>query len=233
MVVGNYFEESVYTAIDLGSTSEGTKSALVENNSISSTGAPSSITLSDTTLAIVQGNFDTGTVTTPVLQDMGSSLNTVQGESAYFNQIEAFGSAPITLQPGASATDSLLVRDPSNSFSTLRVDASGNATAHGSVTGTAGAFSGAVTGASFNGAQLLPGMTGTITGTSLSASCDSGTAAVTGAVVGHPVAVSSTTGADVGAAFYLRGSVTAAGTVTVYVCGTGTPASLAYNVEVF
>jgi len=44
--------------------------------------------------------------------------------------------------------------------------------------------------------------------------------------------VSSTTGADVGGAFYLRGSVTATGTVTVYVCGTGTPASLAYNVAV-
>jgi hypothetical protein len=52
-------------------------------------------------------------------------------------------------------------------------------------------------------------------------------------VVGHPVAVSSTTGADVGGAFYLRASVTSSGTVTVYLCGTGTPSSLAYNVTVF
>jgi hypothetical protein len=79
----------------------------------------------------------------------------------------------------------------------------------------------------------LTGTTGTIVGTSLSGTCDSGTASVTGAIVGHPVAVSSTTGADVGGAFDLRGSVTSTGTVTVYVCGTGTPASLAYNVVVF
>lgn len=81
--------------------------------------------------------------------------------------------------------------------------------------------------------QPLFGTTGTITGTSLTATCDSGTATVASAIVGHPVAVSSTTGADVGGAFYLRASVTSSNTVTVYVCGTGTPSSLAYNVEVF
>jgi hypothetical protein len=80
---------------------------------------------------------------------------------------------------------------------------------------------------------VLTGTTGTITGTSLSASCDSGAATVTGATVGHPVAVSSTTGVDVGGAFNLRASVTATNTVTVYICGTGTPSSLAYNVTVF
>ena len=79
---------------------------------------------------------------------------------------------------------------------------------------------------------LLPGTTGTITGTALTATCDSGTATVTGATVGSPVSVSSTTGADVGGAFDLRASVTSSGTVTVYVCGTGTPSSLAYNVYV-
>jgi hypothetical protein len=79
----------------------------------------------------------------------------------------------------------------------------------------------------------LTGRTGTINGTSLSVSCDSGTATVTGAAVGHPAAVSSTTGADVGGAFNLRASVTAPDTVTVYICGTGTPPSLAYNVTVF
>ncbi|MHB1952141.1 MAG: beta strand repeat-containing protein [Sulfobacillus sp.] len=82
------------------------------------------------------------------------------------------------------------------------------------------------------GGGPLSGTTGTITGTALSASCDSGTATVAGAVVGHTVSVSSTTGADVGGAFNLRASVTAANTVTVYICGTGTPASLAYNVTV-
>jgi hypothetical protein len=78
----------------------------------------------------------------------------------------------------------------------------------------------------------LKGVTGTITGTALTAACDSGTATVTGATVGSVVSVSSTTGVDVGAAFDLRASVTAANTVTVYVCGTGTPASLAYNIAV-
>jgi hypothetical protein len=80
---------------------------------------------------------------------------------------------------------------------------------------------------------VLSGTTGTITGTTLSASCDSGTATVTGAAIGHPVVVSSTTGADIGGAFNLRGSVTAMNIVTVYICGTGTPPSLAYNVTVF
>jgi hypothetical protein len=86
--------------------------------------------------------------------------------------------------------------------------------------------------ASGNVELTLAGTTGTITGTVLTASCDSGTATVTGAVVGRPVAVSSTTGVDVGGAFNLRASVTATNTVTVYVCGTGTPSSLAYNVTV-
>ena len=91
----------------------------------------------------------------------------------------------------------------------------------------------ATTGTLAETSQLpLTGTTGTITGTALTATCDSGTASVTGAVVGAPVVVSSTTGADVGGAFNVRGSVTATGTVTVYVCGTGTPASLAYNVRV-
>lgn len=82
-------------------------------------------------------------------------------------------------------------------------------------------------------ATSIFGTTGTITGTSLTASCDSGTATVTGAVVGRPVSVSSTTGVDVGGAFTLRASVTSSNTVSVYICGTGTPSSLAYNVEVF
>lgn len=77
------------------------------------------------------------------------------------------------------------------------------------------------------------GTTTSITGTALTATCDSGTVVVSGAVVGHAVGVSSTTGADVGGAFNLRASVTSTNTVTVYICGTGTPASLAYNVVVF
>jgi hypothetical protein len=80
---------------------------------------------------------------------------------------------------------------------------------------------------------VLQGTTGTITGTDLSASCDSGTATVTGANVGHSVAVSTVSGTDIGGAFNIRASVTATNTVTVFICGTGTPASTAYNVTVF
>jgi hypothetical protein len=95
---------------------------------------------------------------------------------------------------------------------------------------TAAGFAGTSTG----GPELaLSGTTETIIGTPLSSSCVSGTASVTGAVPGHPVAVSSTTGADVGAAFSLRASVTSTGKVAVYICGTGKPPSLAYNVTVF
>jgi hypothetical protein len=56
---------------------------------------------------------------------------------------------------------------------------------------------------------------------------------VTGASVGSPVAVSSSTGQDLGAAFNVRASVPSPDTVTVYVCGTGKPPSLAYNVTVY
>jgi hypothetical protein len=81
-------------------------------------------------------------------------------------------------------------------------------------------------------AGMLTGITGTITGTALTATCDSGTVSVTGAAVGSPVTVSTTDGTDIGGAFNIRGSVTSSGTVTVYVCGTGTPGSKAYNVAV-
>jgi hypothetical protein len=106
------------------------------------------------------------------------------------------------------------------------VCATGNVCLPSTATGNTGAAAGKVQ-------LVLNGTTGTITGTALTATCDSGTSSVTGAAVGHPVAVSSTTGADVGGAFNVRASVTSTNTVTVYVCGTGTPASLAYNVTVF
>jgi hypothetical protein len=76
------------------------------------------------------------------------------------------------------------------------------------------------------------GTTSTIRGTSLSNTCDSGTAAVPGAKPGMPVNVSTVDGSDVGGAFNLRASVTSTNTVTVFVCGTGTPPSKAYNVRV-
>jgi hypothetical protein len=78
----------------------------------------------------------------------------------------------------------------------------------------------------------LTGSTSVINGTLLSATCDSGTASVTGAVIGMPVVVSTTDGSDLGGAFNIRASVTSNGTVTVYVCGVGKPPSKGYNVRV-
>jgi hypothetical protein len=77
------------------------------------------------------------------------------------------------------------------------------------------------------------GTTGILEGTSLHSSCESTSVSVAGSTVGSPVAVSSTTGVDLGAAFALRATVTSPNTVTVYVCGTGTPPSLRYNVKVY
>lgn len=95
------------------------------------------------------------------------------------------------------------------------------------------AAAGGSTGAPTGLVQLdLTGTTGRITGTPLAGSCDSGTARVPGAIVGHPVAVSSTNGADPGGSFNLRASVSSPNIVTVFVCGTGTPLSLTYNVTV-
>jgi hypothetical protein len=76
------------------------------------------------------------------------------------------------------------------------------------------------------------GATSVVRGTALSNTCDSGTAAVPGAKPGMPVAVSTTDGTDVGGAFNVRASVTSTNTVTVFICGTGTPPSKAYNVRV-
>jgi hypothetical protein len=82
-------------------------------------------------------------------------------------------------------------------------------------------------------AASLAGTTDVITGSALHGSCQSKTVSVAGATVGSPVAVSATNGADLGANFNLRASVTAPNTVTVYICGTGVPPSYAYNVKVY
>ena len=79
----------------------------------------------------------------------------------------------------------------------------------------------------------LYGYTASITGTSLSATCDSGTTTVTGAIGGEPVIAVRADATDIGGAFNVRASVTSANTVTVYICGTGTPPDGVYNVAVW
>jgi Pectate lyase superfamily protein len=87
------------------------------------------------------------------------------------------------------------------------------------------------------GSVSLQGTSGVITGTSIANACDSGTVSITGAVQGHPVSVSIANGADIGANFVLRASVTSANTVTIFICNptaiAATPPSTSYNVSTF
>jgi hypothetical protein len=78
----------------------------------------------------------------------------------------------------------------------------------------------------------LTGMISVINGKVLDSSCISGTARVEKAMVGMPVIVSTADGSDLGGRFNVRGSVSKNNIVTVYICGTGTPPSKAYNVRV-
>jgi hypothetical protein len=155
------------------------------------------------------------------------TMNSIRGQNFLLSENSAL-SAAATLEivgPSAGAIPEFLVN-----ATTTEVTGGLNNSIGTVIPSTATGFVGSAIGAM---QLVLQGTTGTITGTHLSASCDSGTATVTGVTVGHPVAVSSTTGADVGGAFNVRASVTGANTVTVFVCGTGTPPSLAYNVTVF
>ena len=81
--------------------------------------------------------------------------------------------------------------------------------------------------------STLTGTTGNIGGTSLSAgSCTSGTASVTGAVVGHPVSVSASDGSLPSGLIVLSAAVTTSNVVTVQLCAVAsvTPVSNTYNV---
>jgi len=79
----------------------------------------------------------------------------------------------------------------------------------------------------------LTGTTGSIGGSALSAgACTTGTASVTGAVVGHPVAVSASDGSLPNGLLILSAAVTTTNTVTVQLCATAsvTPVAKTYNV---
>jgi hypothetical protein len=79
----------------------------------------------------------------------------------------------------------------------------------------------------------LTGTTGSIGGSALTAgTCTTGTASVTGAVVGHPVAVSASDGSLPNGFVILSAAVTSTNTVTVQLCATAsvTPVPKAYNV---
>ena len=83
-----------------------------------------------------------------------------------------------------------------------------------------------------NGAQALSGTTASIGGSALSASCASGAVSIAGVTSTMAVAVSPA--ADItggGAVAFSVFAAPGAGSVTVYVCGTGTPAATTYNVR--
>jgi len=83
-----------------------------------------------------------------------------------------------------------------------------------------------------NIAQALTGTTGSIGGGALTNACASGSVSITGVTTAMAIAVSPvadiTSGGTV--AFSVFG-VPTAGSVTVYVCGTGTPTATTYNVR--
>ena len=83
-----------------------------------------------------------------------------------------------------------------------------------------------------NGAQALSGTTASIGGSALSASCASGSVSIAGVTSTMAVSVSPATditggGATAFSVFAVPGS----GSVTVYVCGAGTPTATTYNVR--
>ncbi len=83
--------------------------------------------------------------------------------------------------------------------------------------------------------QTLSATTASIGGSLLPAgTCTTGTAAVSGATVGHPVAVSASDGSLPNGVIILSAAVTASNTVTVQLCAVAdvTPVSKTYNVIV-
>ncbi|MFZ1133869.1 MAG: hypothetical protein WAN69_02910 [Candidatus Korobacteraceae bacterium] len=83
-------------------------------------------------------------------------------------------------------------------------------------------------------APTLTGTTGSIGGSTLTAgSCATGTAAVAGSVVGHPVSVSASDGSLPNGLIILSAAVTSSNTVTVQLCATGsvTPTANTYTVS--
>ena len=94
-------------------------------------------------------------------------------------------------------------------------------------------FPNGLTASNFSG--ILSGKTGSLGGAALAAgSCASGTAAVAGATVGVPVAVSASDGSLPSGLTMLSAAVTSTGTVTVQVCAVSavTPKAVSYNVRV-
>ena len=181
---------------------------------------------SGTMLYLVPINANTSPTPTLNINSLGAKL------------ITKFGNQP--LAPGdmvAGAVAHLIYYGPSNHFQLLNPQTNqGTVTA---VTATAPLVSSG--GATPNlscptcvTAQTLSGTTGSIGGTALTAgSCTQGTAAVTGAKVGHPVSVSASDGTLPNGFIILSAAVTSSDTVTVQLCATAsvTPATNTYNVQ--
>lgn len=92
-----------------------------------------------------------------------------------------------------------------------------------------------------NGSYWVPiasgaftGVTGSIGGSALAASCATGTATVNGATTSMAALANAVTASapDTTGAFRITAQVTSSNTVTVSVCGTGTPTASTYNVRV-
>ncbi|EGX99729.1 hypothetical protein AZA_26623 [Nitrospirillum viridazoti Y2] len=130
------------------------------------------------------------------------------------------------------------------SYGLLDVDDFGNVTAHASLNAPAFSNGGSAPnfpqGLTIAGKSVLPNLAGTsaaIGGSSIAAgACTSGTVSISGATTSMAVAVSSAGSVDPGDGYFVRGYVSASGTVTIKVCNAtgagGTPTSTTYNVRV-
>lgn len=192
------------------------------NSTLASQVTPSNI-LADATCTSKVFVVDLTTLPATDYQCSGSSLVVVPSSAATSLAGGAKGSAPYQ---SANSTTAFLASPITSGHTFVYAWAPTGSAIDPEVLDLATWFAAQTYGGSLTATQVttaalgytpLSGLTATINGTLLSASCDSGTASVTSASAGDPVAVSATTGAN---------------TVTVYICGTGTPASLAYNVVV-
>jgi len=150
--------------------------------------------------------------------------NGTQNDASATIKAAAFNGAVGTITPA------------SGSFTTLNstgTTALGNTTVNSNLNTTGNANSATLSIGSV--ATLLKGTTASIGGGALLAgTCATGTATVTGAIVGHPVALSASDGTLPNALSTLAASVTATNTVTVQVCAIAavTPTAVTYNVTV-
>lgn len=189
---------------------------------------PIASTLYGTPVTIQASSATPGTSTPGA--DHGGQIVIVSGDAARLTSGDADGGVIRLITGdgiGAGHRGDVEIR-PGNSLALSISGTDLSATFNGDLT-----TNGTLTAANFAG--ILSGTTGSIGGGLLTVgTCASGTASVTGAVVGNPVAVSASDGTLPGGLEVLSAAVTATNVVTVQRCAiaTTTPAAVTYNVRI-